>query len=103
MLIDVLIDELIDELIDCCHVAVQLLFSIPGITIAQRWRRNRIFLQKTIVPAIRPGRKTQFVEFRASSPKYNLLFYNFAAHLPGDINSPALKQIAALTIPANQT
>jgi len=34
VLIDVLIDELIDEIIDCSQVAVQLLFSIPGITIA---------------------------------------------------------------------
>jgi hypothetical protein len=71
-IIDELIDEIIDQIMDCSHVAVQLLFSIPGITIARPRRRNRIFLQKTIVPAIRPGIKTRFVEF--SAPVLNTIY-----------------------------
>jgi hypothetical protein len=59
VLIDVLIDELIDELIDGCHVAVQLLFSIPGITIALWDAETRFFYKKLSfqpsAPVEKPG------------------------------------------------
>ncbi|MEG4532786.1 hypothetical protein [Microcoleus sp. D2_18a_D3] len=60
-----LIDVLIDVLIHGWQVALQLLFSIPGITIALLDAATEFFLQKSIVTAIRPGRKTRFVEFCA--------------------------------------
>jgi hypothetical protein len=47
VLIDELIDEIIDEIIDCSHVAVQLLFSIPGITIAL-WDAETGFFYKKL-------------------------------------------------------
>ncbi|MEG4206453.1 hypothetical protein QUA20_21315 [Microcoleus sp. Pol7_A1] len=65
-------------------------------------RRNLVFLQKTIFQTSAPVEKPGLLSL-VRSRKYNLLLYNFAHHLPGDINSPALKQIPALTIPANQT
>ncbi|MBD0394378.1 MAG: hypothetical protein ICV52_11115 [Microcoleus sp. C1-bin4] len=54
-----LIDVLIDELIDCCHVAVQLLFSIPGITIVL-WDAETEFFYKKLsfqpsAPVEKPG------------------------------------------------
>jgi hypothetical protein len=55
----VLIDVLIDELIDCCHVAVQLLFSIPGITIALVDAETGFFYKKLSfqpsAPVEKPG------------------------------------------------
>ncbi|WP_445244026.1 hypothetical protein [Microcoleus sp. OTE_8_concoct_300] len=54
-----LIDVLIDELIDCCHVAVQLLFSIPGITIAFLDAETGFFYKKLSfqpsAPVEKPG------------------------------------------------
>ena len=63
MLIDVLIDELIneliDELIDSSRVAVQLLFSIPGIAIALFEAETGFFYKKLSfqpsAPVEKPG------------------------------------------------
>ncbi|MEG3959262.1 hypothetical protein [Microcoleus sp. herbarium2] len=61
MLIDVLIDELIDDLIDCSHVAVQLLFSIPGITIALFDAETGFFYKKLSFQPSAPVEKPDFL------------------------------------------